>query len=93
MTKNEKELAAVFLANCMDGMRIADKYGDADAKKKAETDYKDFIRKLKNLLEMEFELFGLNYEKAVMKPIEEIGKIALVYYGQLVNGQQMKYPA
>ena len=93
MTKNEKELAAVHLSACMDEMRLADKWNDPEAKAKAETAYRDFMLKLKTYLEMEFELFGLNYEKTVMKPIEEIGKIALVYYGQRVNGQQMKYPA
>lgn len=93
MTKANKELAAIYLSACMDEMRQADKYGDADAKAKAQADYKNYIQKLKTYLEMEFEMFCTDYEKTVSKPIQEIGKIALVFYGQRVNGQQMKYPA
>ena len=93
MNKREKELAAIYLSSCLDDMRKADKWNDPEAKAKAESDYKSYVRKLRDLLTMKFEMFGLDYEKSVSRPLQEINKIAMVYYSQRVNGQQLKYPA
>lgn len=93
MTKNEKEIAAIYLSGCFDEMRIAGKNGDNDAKARAEKAYKDYSGKIKALLVQHFELFALDYEKAVIKPLQEIYKMTQVFYSQRVNGEQMKYPA
>lgn len=93
MNKREKELAALYISGCMDDMRIAQKWGDTEAAAKAEADFKSYHRRLKEMLESKFELFNLDYEKSVLKPIQEINKIALVFYSQRVNGQELKYPA
>lgn len=93
MNKAEKETAALYLSACLDEMRKADKWEDSEAKARAEADYKAYVQKLRDLLTMKFEMFGLDYEKSVMKPLQEIYKITHVFYSQRVNGQQMKYPA
>lgn len=93
MNKSEKEIAAIYISSCLDDMRKADKYGDAEAKEKATNDLKAYNQKLKDMLCMKFEMFGLDYEKSVTRPIQEVNKIAMVFYSQRVNGQQLKYPA
>lgn len=93
MNKSEKEIAAIYISACLDEMRLADKFGDAEAKAKAESDYKAYNKRLRDVLTMKFELFGLDYEKSVNRPLQEINRIAMVFYSQRVNGQQLKYPA
>lgn len=93
MNKNEKELAAIYLSACLDEMRTADRNQDSEAKARAEADYKAYIKKLKEMLSMKFELFSLDYEKSVLKPLQDIGNITMVFYSQRVNGMQLKYPA
>lgn len=93
MNKREKELAAIYLSSCLDNMRIADKWVDAQAKEKAVSDFKAYHQRLKSMLEMKFEMFGLDYQKSVLKPLEDVMKITHVFYSQRVNGQQLKYPA
>lgn len=93
MNKREKELAALYISSCLDDMRKAAKWNDPEAKAKAESDLKAYNKKLRDLLTMKFEMFGLDYEKNVRKPIKEINRIAMVYYSQRVNGQELKYPA
>ena len=93
MNKKEKEIAAIYISSCLNDMRLADIYNDPGAKEKAVEDYKKYRAKIKNILEMKFELFCTDYEKEVMKPMQEINKIAMVFYSQRVNGERLHYPA
>ena len=95
MNKKEKEAAAIYLSACFDEMRLADLHGDPAAKARAEADYHSYNKKLKDLLTMKWEILGLgeDYEKSVLRPIQDVHKITLVFYSQRVNGQQLKYPA
>lgn len=86
MNKNEKQLAAYYLAKCMDDMRIAAKYGDDEAKKKAENDFKRYNAKIRDLLTMKFEMFATDYEKTVRRPMKEISTMAVEMYSNIVNG-------
>ena len=87
MNKNEKQLAAYYLARCMDDMRIASKYGDDAAKEKAEKDYKRYTTKLREMLTMKFEMFALDYNKSVSRPMNEVLEMAIEMYSNIVNGQ------
>ena len=93
LSKAEKEIAAIYLSACLDQMRYADTINDEAAKEQAETHYKEYRNKLKALLEMKFEMFGLDYSESVMKSLQEVYKITQVFYSQRVNNQPMKYPA
>ena len=94
MNKREKETAAIYLSSCLYDMREADIWKNAQMKERAEKDWNQYRMRIKEMLTMKFELFGLDdYEKTVIKPIQEIMKITQVFYGQRVNGQQLKYPA
>lgn len=90
MNKTEKETAALYISACLDEMRLADKYGDLEAKERACADYKKYCGKIRELLLMKYELFGLDYNKAVQKPIDEISRMAGIFYSQRVNGQPLK---
>jgi len=93
MNKNEKEIAALYLSACLDEMRIAAKCNNDEAYQKASEDYKRYNKKLRDMLEMKFEMFGLDYQKSVRNPLNEVAKIVHVFYSQRVNGEQLKYPA
>ena len=93
MNKNEKEIAAIYLSSCLYDMRTASIAEDRASYEHYENAYKNYRSKLKSLLEMKFDMFGLDYGKAVMQPLQEVYKITQVFYSQRVNGQQMKYPA
>ena len=93
MNKREKETAAIYLSSCLYDMRNAAIYQDEKAKERAENDWKKYKAKIKEVLNMKFELFGLDYKKSVLDPMAEITKITMVFYSQRVNGQQLKYPA
>ena len=93
MTKQEKEIAAMYISACMNEMRKSELLEDPDGYKKAHSDYMAYSKKLRAMLEMKFEMFGLDYEKCVTKPIQEVYRITQVFYSQRVNGEQLKYPA
>lgn len=94
MNKHEKETAALYLSACFDEMRKARIYNDDAAYNRADADFKSYRERIKQLLEMKFEMFALDdYEKTVLKPLHEVMKITQVFYSQRVNGQQLKYPA
>ena len=93
MNKKEKEIAAMYLSGCLNEARIAEASGDESGKAQAYESYLKYKNRIKALLEEKFELFGLDYEASVQKPMSEIFQIATVFYRQRVNGEQMKYPA
>lgn len=90
MNKNEKELAAIYISACLDEMRIADKYNNPEAKERAVNDYKKYCGKIRELLLTKYELFGLDYNKAVQKPIDEISRLAGIFYSKRVNGEPLE---
>jgi hypothetical protein len=87
MNKQEKQLAALYLASCLNESRIAQENGHFDASKKAMDDFVKYRKKLRDMLSLKFEMFGLEYSKSVEKPIQDVMKLAGDYYSNLVNGQ------
>ena len=87
MNKQEKQIAAYYLAQCMNENRIANMAGNTVESKKAMDDFLAYSRKLREMLKMKSEMFGLDYAKSVDKPIREVMKMAGDMYSNIVNGQ------
>lgn len=87
MNKHEKQLAAYYIARCLNDMRIASMLGNDAAKEKAEKDYKRYTAKLREMLTMKFEMFGLDYNKSVSRPMNEVLQMSIEMYSNIVNGQ------
>lgn len=86
MNKQERQLAALYLASCMNESRIAQANGNKEGHDKAMADFLKYRRKVREMLTMKFEMFGLDYQKSVEKPIQDVMKLAGDYYSNLVNG-------
>lgn len=86
MNKQEKQLAAYYIAQCMNDMRIAGESGDDARKARAESDYKRYTHKLRELLTMKFEMFCTDYNKTVSRPMNEVLEMAIKMYSNIVNG-------
>ena len=92
MNKKEKELAALYISGCMAEMLEAERDEWPEKYERAKSDYKKFIDGLNEMLNMKWKLLQLDYEKSVIHPMQEIYRIALMYYNQRISGQQLKYP-
>ena len=93
MNKQEKEMAAIYLSACLDEMRRTSSANDDEGYKKASEDYKAYRARIRKLLEEKFDLFCTDYQKTVLKPLDEINKITMVFYSQRVNCEALHYPA
>lgn len=86
MTKHEKEIAAAILSGSLYDMRSAAMAGDDEAKAKAEASYKNYLKRLRDMLNLKFEILCTDYQKTVANPIREIADLSLKYYSDRVNG-------
>lgn len=86
MNKTEKQIAAFYLASCLNEMRLARQTENTAAYERAETDFIKYKGKLREMLTMKYEMFGLEYAKSVDRPTREVFQMAQAMYNNLVNG-------
>lgn len=86
MTKKEKAIAAAILSGSLYDMRSAAMIGDDEAKAKADASFKNYAKRLRDMLNLKFEILCTDYQTTVEKPYREIMELSVKYYSDRVNG-------